>query len=295
MTLLIMAAGNGSRYGALKQFDELGPNKEFLFEFSIYDAILQGFNHIVIITKEQFVKTIKDYLLKRLAQNITIDVIAQKVDDLPRGINIDFKREKPWGTAHAVWVAKNLINNNFVVINADDYYGKYAFKKAAEFINNNTSKNTYGLVPYHLKNTLSKFGSVSRGICKVQNNLLLSIEELTKIKMDDQVIMDIDSKTNLTGDEPTSMNFWIFNPLIFDQIEKDLKVFLARETHIKKGEIYIPLVIKNLIDSKKSTVKLTDSASSWFGITYADDKTNAVRLLKNKTNLKEYPTPLWKI
>lgn len=289
-----MAAGNGSRYGALKQFDELGPNNEFLFEFSIYDAVYYGFDHIVIVTKEQFVSNIYDYLSKRLPKNVKIDVIAQKIDDIPKGINIGFNREKPWGTAHAVWVTQNYIFSDFVVINADDYYGKNAFKEAATFIKQNTSKSTYGLVPYNLKDTLSNYGSVSRGICKVKDKILKGIQELTKIKKEDNSIIDIDSNTKLIGDEPTSMNFWIFNPSVFDHIEGQLNNFLAKEENIKKGEIYIPLIIEELIESKKVTVKLTNSTSSWFGVTYADDKENAIKQLKNRTKNKEYPEPLWK-
>jgi len=294
MTLLIMAAGNGSRYGALKQFDKLGPKNEFLFEFSIYDALQNGFDHIVIITKEQFVAELKTYLHKRLPTNIKIDVIAQKNEDLPSEVNKTFDREKPWGTAHAVWVARKLINNGFVVINADDYYGKDAFKRSAEFISKEVNEKQYGLVPYLLKDTLSVHGSVSRGICQVENGLLIGINELIKIERNNTSIMDTNTNMTLTGDEPTSMNIWIFDPSIFSEIGSQLVEFLSNETNIENGEIYIPLVIQHLIEQKNTKIKLTDASSSWFGITYPEDKSNAIRLLKEMTIKKLYPSPLWR-
>ncbi len=294
MTLLIMAAGNGSRYGALKQFDKLGPKNEFLFEYSIYDALQNGFDHIVIITKEQFVVELKAYLQKRLPKNIKIDVIAQKNEDLPSEVSKTFDRDKPWGTAHAVWVARNLINNGFVVINADDYYGRDAFKRSAEFINKKVNEKQYGLVPYSLKDTLSDHGSVSRGICQVENGLLIGIRELIKIERNNSSIMDKNTNTNLIGDEPTSMNFWIFDPSIFSEIGSQLVEFLSNKANIENGEIYIPLVIQHLIEQKNTKIKLTDASSSWFGITYPEDKSNAIRLLKEMTIKKLYPSPLWR-
>ncbi len=289
-----MAAGNGSRYGALKQFDELGPNKEFLFEFSIFDAIKSGFDHIVIVTKEHFVEKIYDYLSERIPKNIKIDVIAQKVEDIPLSIIKKFKREKPWGTAHAVWIARNYISNDFIVINADDYYGKDAFKKAAKFIRENETRNNYGLVPYYLKDTLSDHGSVSRGVCKIKDGMLVGIKETLKIEKKGDIIFDVESNTKLTGDEPASMNFWIFNTSIFNAIEKQLELFLENDDNINNGEFYIPIVIEKLISSKKASVKPTKSTSSWFGVTYAEDKSNALQLLKSKSDDNEYPTPLWK-
>ena len=294
MTLLIMAAGNGSRYGALKQFDEMGPNNEFLFEFSIFDAINSGFNHIVIVTKEQFVIKINEYLSKKIPKNVKLDVIAQKIEDTPLSKTKIIKREKPWGTAHAVWTARNCIFNDFIVINADDYYGKDAFQKAAKFIKNNEAKNKYGLVPYYLKDTLSENGSVSRGVCNIEEDVLVGIKELLKIEKEGDTIFDSDSNTKLSGKEPVSMNFWIFNTSIFDKIEKQFKNFLKKDENIKNGEIFIPFIIQKLIDSKDVTVKPTKPTSTWFGVTYADDKDNAIQLLKNMSDNNEYPTPLWK-
>ena len=163
MTLLLMAAGSGSRYGKLKQFDTLGPKDEFLMEFGIYDAINLGFNHIVVITKAENQKFLKDYLSERLNDTIKLDVLVQDIKDLPTGVSVDTDRVKPWGTAHAVWTAREVITSDFVIVNADDYYGQKAFEAAANFLNNNNSKN-YALVGYNLKDTLSDHGSVSRGV-----------------------------------------------------------------------------------------------------------------------------------
>jgi len=296
MTLLIMAAGNGSRYGALKQFDNLGPKKEFLFEYSIYDAIQNGFDHIVVITKREFVTEISDYLKKRLPKNVKVDVVEQVLEDLPKGIDQKFERIKPWGTAHAVWSARNHINNGFAVLNADDFYGSGAFKKAAEFLQNNKSENQYGLVSYHLKETLSDHGTVSRGICDAENNQLLKISELLEIgKKEDGSIEDFNTHTMLTGNEPTSMNFWICYPSFFDEIEKQFIDFLKDEEEVEKGELYIPLAIQKMIEKDIVKVELTSANSMWFGVTHAADKSMALKTLEKMTESKNYPTPLWKI
>jgi len=207
MTLLLMAAGSGSRYGKLKQFDDLGPAKEFLMEFSIFDAISVGFTHIVVITKAANQAFLQDHLSQRLPKNIGLDVLVQNITDLPESIKLKTQREKPWGTAHAVWTARKVINSNFVIINADDYYGKQAFVGAANFVKNNDSNNIYALVGYQLKDTLSEHGSVSRGVCKVEGEHLISIEEHTKIETIDEEIIDIDSNRTLDPDTIVSMNF----------------------------------------------------------------------------------------
>ncbi len=288
-----MAAGNGSRYGALKQFDYLGPKNEYLFEFSIYDAINNGFDHIVIVTKKQFIKAISDYLVSRLPKNIKFDIIAQKVEDIPLVVTKVFKREKPWGTAHAVWSARNYISNSFLVINADDYYGNDTFTKSYNFMVNDVSSKTFGLVPYILKETLSDFGAVSRGICKVKNGLLLEINEFTKIKFKNNRIIDLESKTPLKGNDLASMNFWICSSFIFNEIESEFIEFLDSNTNIEKGEIYIPTVIQSMVDKDLVKIKLTKPSVSWFGVTYKEDKENAKQRLKEMTLNKKYPSPLW--
>ncbi len=296
MTLLVMAAGNGSRYGALKQFDNLGPNKEFLFEYSIYDAVKNGFDHVVVITKREFVTEIKEYLQNRLPKEIKIDVVEQVLEDLPKGIDQKFDRVKPWGTAHAVWSARNHIKNGFAVLNADDFYGAGAFEKAAEFLQNNKSDDQYGLVSYCLKDTLSDHGTVSRGICKADKDQLLKISELLEIgTKEDGSIFDFKSSTFLTGEEPTSMNFWVCYPSFFEEIERQFLKFLGKPENIKKGELYIPLAIQKMIEKEMVKVKLTAADSKWFGVTHAADKEMALNALQKMADDKIYPAPLWKI
>jgi NDP-sugar pyrophosphorylase family protein len=289
-----MAAGSGSRYGKLKQFDELGPAKEFLMEFSIFDAISVGFTHIVVITKAANQSFLQEYLSKRLPQKIALDVLVQDINDLPEGIKLDSKREKPWGTAHAVWTARNVIQSEFVIINADDYYGKQAFEGAAHFIKNNNAKNIYALVGYQLKDTLSEHGSVSRGVCSVEEEHLISIEEHTKIEAVDEKIIDEDSGRILDPDTIVSMNFWICNPSIFNYIETYFKNFLSIPENLEKSEIYLPFVAQEMMANGLIDIHVISSNSEWFGVTYYEDKAEAVNTLAQLTKNGKYPTPLWK-
>ena len=294
MTLLLMAAGSGSRYGKLKQFDELGPAQEFLLEFSIHDAINFGFNHIVLVTKASNKDFLKSYLSKRFPKSIKLDVVAQDINDIPSNIKIESNREKPWGTAHAVWSARHVIDSDFVIINADDYYGKSAFEGAANFINNNTSNSTYAIVGYSLKDTLSDFGSVSRGVCSVDGAKLISIEELTKIEAKDGIIKDKNSDRILAPNTIVSMNFWICSTSIFDYIETYFSKFLQNPENLEKSEIYLPFVAQEMMSNGLIDINVIPSNSNWFGVTYYEDKTEAVTTLKDLTNKKQYPTPLWK-
>lgn len=293
MTLLLMAAGSGSRYGKLKQFDGLGPNEEFLLEYSVFDAITNGFDHIVVITKEANQEFLKEYLAERIPSEIKLDVLVQDINNLPKGIKLNTERIKPWGTAHAVWCAKDVIDSEFVIINADDYYGKNAFESAAHFINNLDSNNTYGIVGYSLKDTLSQHGSVSRGVCNVENGHLLSIQEHTKIVAVDDIIVDEDSGNELEPNTTVSMNFWICNPSIFNYIETYFKNFLNVPENLEKSEIYLPFVAQEMMVNGLININVIASKSDWFGVTYYEDKTEAVDTLKSLTEQKEYPSTLW--
>ena len=289
-----MAAGSGSRYGKLKQFDDLGPAEEFLLEFSIYDAIDCGFDHIVLITKAENKSFLEEYLTPRVPNNIKLDVVVQDINDLPEGTDIDTSnRAKPWGTAHAVWSARNVVNSDFVIINADDYYGKQAFEGAANFVKNNDTKNTYALVGYNLKDTLSEHGSVSRGVCSVENNRLVSIEEHTKIEDINGTIIDEDSGRTLDPETIVSMNFWICNESIFNYIENYFKNFLKIPENLEKSEIYLPFVAQEMMANGLIDIHVISSKSEWFGVTYYEDKTEAVKTLQRLTAEKQYPTPLW--
>lgn len=293
MTLLLMAAGSGSRYGKLKQFDELGPKDEFLLEFSIYDAINNGFKHIVLVTKKENKDFLNIYLKQRIPEDIKLDVVIQEINDLPKDSIVNSERVKPWGTAHAVWSARKVIKSSFVIINADDYYGSEAFEQAANYVKNNSNKDSYGLVTYKLGKTLSDFGSVSRGICQVTDNNLISIKEHIEIHESENKIIDKDSGNTLNYNDDVSMNFWICNTDIFDYIEGYFKKFLENERNLNKNEIYLPFVAQEMMSEGLIKIKAIKSDSDWFGVTYFQDKDYAVNALKSYTISKLYPSPLW--
>ncbi|MDA0316694.1 MAG: sugar phosphate nucleotidyltransferase [Bacteroidetes bacterium] len=293
MTLLLMAAGSGSRYGKLKQFDELGPAGEFLMEFSIFDALKNGFKHIVVITKQENQEFLRQHLSERIETAVKLDVLVQKIEDIPNGIEISKERKKPWGTAHAVWTARHVIKTPFVIINADDYYGQEAFEGAANFIQNQKNNAVFALVGYQLKDTLSEFGSVSRGVCTVKNNSLNSIIERTKISKSNGVITDQDSGITLDSNATVSMNFWICTPKIFDYTGPYFETFLSNTDNHEKNEIYLPFVAQEMMQNGHISVKVIDAKSQWFGVTYYEDKEVAVNTLAQLTDAKKYPSPLW--
>lgn len=291
MTLLLMAAGSGSRYGKLKQFDDLGPQGEFLMEFAIHDAIQNNFGQIVVITKAENVDFLRDHLRPKLPKHITLNVLAQELTDLPEGASFSGERKKPWGTAHAVWTARNVINGPFVVINADDFYGQAAYQKAAEFMKNNATD--YALLGYTLKDTLSEHGSVSRGVCQVTGDDLVSVNERLKLVATDEGILDEDSGLTFTGEEQASMNFWVCRPSIFKKIETEFRTFLKDPERIATSELYIPFLIQEMLQAKEVKVKCIPSGGDWFGVTYASDKEKAMESLQQKTKEGLYPSPLW--
>ena len=293
MVLLIMAAGSGSRYGKLKQFDELGPSGEFLMEFSIYDAIQSGFNHIVLITRKENKDFLYNYLRERIDGSIKIDVVVQETTNLPIGMTADPKREKPWGTAHAVWCAKDFISDDFAIINADDYYGSKAFKNAANFFNSSSDQKNYGLVSYKLKDTLSDFGSVSRGVCKVSNGKLISINEHLKIERTGKIIKDFDSGNTLDKDDCVSMNFWLCRSNFFNYLDSYIEKTMNELENIEKDEIYLPFAAQKLLEDNLISIDVVDSNSGWFGVTYAEDKKESVKKLREYSE-SIYPIPLWK-
>tara|TARA_B100000524_G_scaffold319202_1_gene199040 strand:+ start:131 stop:997 length:867 start_codon:yes stop_codon:yes gene_type:complete len=288
-----MAAGSGSRYGKLKQFDKLGPGGEFLMEFSIYDAIKFGFDHIVLITKKENKNFLYKYLKEKIPSAIRLDVVVQETSNLPNGINANMNREKPWGTAHAVWCAKEYINDSFAIINADDYYGSYAFKNASKFFDKSNGQNIYGLVTYKLKNTLSKFGSVSRGVCKISNGKLLSIDEYLKIKKSNKLIKDFESGNILSEEDYVSMNFWLCKANFFQFLENYIQNEMQNLVDIEKSEIYLPFAIQKMLTKKIISVDIINSDSDWFGVTYKEDKLNSMNKLKLYIDEGTYPSPLW--
>ncbi len=293
MTLLLMAAGSGSRYGKLKQFDDLGPKGEFLMEFAMYDALENGFDHIVIITKKEYVQIAEAHMKGKLPNHVKLDVLAQEITDLPVGAVFTGERGKPWGTAHAVWTARNVINGPFVVINADDFYGKAAYQNAANFMRSHKNDDTYAILGYTLKNTLSEHGPVSRGVCEVSGDNLVSVVERIKLEQVANQVLDHDSGNSYTGDENVSMNFWVCKPSIFNKIEADFRGFLSNDESAKTGELYIPKIVQDMLQAGDITVKMVPSGGEWFGVTYASDRENAVAFLQKKTDEGDYVSPLW--
>lgn len=270
-TLLIMAAGMGSRFGNLKQISPLGPYKKAILHYTIYDAVEAGFDKIVFVIRESFAEEFKDFVGKYAESRCRVEYCFQTMEELPGNMpSVD--REKPWGTAHAIWCAHKLINEPFAVVNADDFYGRDAFVKARDFLSGLNGKNEYCLIGYNLDATLSDFGSVSRGICRTDpDNYLVSVTEHTKIEKNGDIIKDRTTGSIINGNATVSMNFWGFTPCIFKEIEKDFIDFYPTAKDNPKSEFYIPQVVDKLLREGCAKVKVIPTSSRWFGITYKED------------------------
>ncbi len=296
-TLLILAAGMGSRYGGLKQIEPVGPNGETILEYSIYDAIRAGFGKVVFVIRESFAKDFKARFESILAGKIEIEYVYQEIDKLPKGFLLPEGREKPWGTGHAVLMAKDVIHEPFATINADDFYGAEAYTVIAGFLSPQNDEKKYSMVGYQLDKTLSDFGSVSRGLCMTdENNLLTKITETHKIRQEDETIL-CESENNdtisLSSNETVSMNFWGFHPSVFENIETQFKAFLELNIHLPKSEFYIPSVVFEMIKTGKAEVEVLKADSPWFGVTYQDDKPYVIEQIQKLTNQGVYPNKLW--
>lgn len=295
MTLLIMAAGSGSRYGGLKQFDGLGPNGEYLLEYTIYNAMAAGFTHIVVIAKPANTTTIEEYLKNKLPTRVQLTVLGQSISDVPEGFKVPESREKPWGTAHAVWTARNVINTPFATVNADDYYGPEAFKDAGAYLNQLPNHQTYGLVAYRLENTLSNYGTVSRGVCEVSQGALVNIKEHTQLAASSPTeVTDQDSGNRFPMNTPVSMNFWLCTPHIFPAITARFVQFLSG-AHPEKGELYLPFIVAEQLEEKEVSVGVIPTSSEWFGLTYGQDKEAAIHTLASLHQSGVYPPKLWEL
>jgi len=297
-TLLILAAGIGSRYGSLKQLDPIGPSGETIIDYSVFDAAKAGFGKVVFVIRESIEKEFKDYFSERFPESIKVEYVFQEIDKLPQGFNVPEGRTKPWGTAHAVLMAAEVIKEPFVVINADDFYGYESFKIVADFLSlpKNNSTPEFCMAGYLLKNTLSDFGSVSRGICVTDEyGNLKSVTEVTNIEKSEKGIGCFDSDNNwntFTGEEIVSMNFWGFTPEIFEYINGYFVEFIKENHDNPKAEFYIPLVVTKLIESGIVETKVLKSEAKWFGVTYKEDKQNAVKKLLELIKKGNYPKNL---
>lgn len=298
--LVVMAAGMGSRYGGIKQIEPVGPSGEAIIDYSIYDAVKAGFTEVVFIIRKAIEDDFKKYIGSRFSDHIKVSYCFQQLDSqLPSGFKIPEGRQKPWGTAQAVLCVRDIVKAPFVVINADDFYGAESFRKTAEYLGSVSSDSTeYAMAGYSILNTLSDFGSVSRGICTAdKNNFLTSIEEHLKItKEKGQIISRQPDKDEqeLAGNEIVSMNFWCLTPMVFDYLEKYFTEFLDEKGHELKSEVYLPIVLGQMTDKGDSTVKVIKTDSQWFGVTYQEDKPLVQESIAALISDGLYPSPLWK-
>ncbi|WP_319503436.1 sugar phosphate nucleotidyltransferase [uncultured Draconibacterium sp.] len=296
-TLLILAAGMGSRFGGLKQVEPVGPNGEAIIDYTIFDAIRAGFGKVVFVIRESFADAFKEKFEAKLKGKIDVEYVFQELDNLPEGFTLPEGREKPWGTAHAILVAKDVINEPFCAINADDFYGEGAYQIMADFLNNSVQEQTFSMIGYQLKNTLSEHGSVSRGMCTVNenDNLVKIVETHNIFKKEDAAvtIAEDGSETPLTGNERVSMNFWGFHPSIFKALESKFVQFLKTEIDKPKSEMYIPSVVFEMIGDNEVEVKVLEANSPWFGVTYKEDKPIVVNKIKALIEEGVYPEKIW--
>jgi hypothetical protein len=297
-TLLILAAGMGSRYGGLKQLDRVGASNETIMDYSVYDAIRAGFGKVVFVIRRSFEQEFYSEVISKFDDKIEVKTVFQDISAVPAGCVYNPEREKPWGTNHAVLTAKNVINEPFGVINADDFYGKESFEILADFLQKAKRKTgDYCMAAYRLGNTLSENGYVSRGECFVdENGFLTGITERTKIvEKGARLVFQLheNQEVEIAHDTPVSMNFWGFMPDYFEHSEKRFVQFLKEHGQELKSEFYIPTMVNDLVYSKLATCKVIQTPSQWFGVTYADDKPMVVAKINNLVKNKVYPQKLW--
>lgn len=298
-TLLVMAAGMGSRYGGLKQIDPVGPNGETILEYSVYDALRAGFGKVVFVIRKELEKDFNEVFGTKFGNRVDIEYAFQELNKIPEGFSIPAERVKPWGTGHAILMARDIIDVPFAAINADDYYGIDAFKNMAEYLRmQKNDEPNYAMVGYLLGKTMSEHGSVSRGLCSVDSDkMLVNVKEYTKISFTDNGIEDIADEQNpvlLHKKDIVSMNFWGFTPKFFRSLEELFTKFLTENIENIKSEFYIPFVVDTLINNKQAHVKVLNSEDEWFGITYQQDKPLVQQKLKELTDKGIYPESLWK-
>lgn len=296
-TLVVLAAGMGSRYGALKQMDAFGPNGETIIDYSLYDAIEAGFKKVVFIIRESFRADFEKFFEGKLDGKMEVAFVTQELDKIPSGYDIHPERAKPWGTAHAVMMAKSEVEGPFAVINADDYYGKDAYKVLIQYFENSTSSD-YAVVGYKLQNTLSDHGTVNRGVCFADGaGNLTKVEECIKIEKQDNGHIGFEGEENsdivLKDETLVSMNLWGFRKSYFDHADKYFGAFLKENGMILKTEFFIPLLIDKLIKASTLDVNVLTSDANWFGVTYQKDKPIVIEKLNALIKSGAYPTKLW--
>ena len=291
ITLLVMAAGMGSRYGGLKQLDAVGPSDETIIDFSVYDAIRAGYNKVVFIIREDFEKQFKEKISNKYEDKIKVEIVYQDLHDLPNSFSCPKDRSKPWGTGHAILAARNVISEPFAAINGDDFYGRESFKIISDHYSSMNSG--FAMAAFQLDKTLSDYGSVSRGICEQNLNQLVTVVETHGIKKSSAGNIECDRDISLLGNELVSMNMWGFMPSIFDHLEKMFNEFLDENISDLKSEFLIPSVVNNLIEKNIEKVQVLKTKSTWFGVTYIEDKPFVKNQIKELIQTGIYPEKLF--
>lgn len=301
-TLVVLAAGMGSRYGGIKQIEGVGPNNESLIDYSIYNALKAGFKKIVLIIREEIQEDVKDFFKGKIPSTIPVEWVFQELSMVPDNFSVPKNRIKPWGTGHALLLAKDVVHEPFAMINGDDYYAYESLQKISSFLSNSDlSVPYYAVAGYELQQTLSPHGSVSRGVCQIDaHNNLISLEEHKKIFIDsksNQIMSEFENKTpkyaELTGKEPVSLNLFGFTPVFFRQLEKGFVKFLQNYGQEEKSEFFVPTFLDELVIHNQVIVKVLHTNSQWFGITYKEDKHMVQTILKSLVENKKYSSPLW--
>lgn len=298
-TLFVLAAGMGSRYGGLKQLDPLGPNGETIMDYSIYDAIQAGFGKVVFVIRKDFEQEFREKILSKYEGHIPVEVVFQSIDSLPEGYTAPADRTKPWGTNHAVMMGSGVINEPFAVINADDFYGRDAFEvMARDLMRPRDRKGDYSMVGFRVGNTMTENGSVSRGVCSTSpDGLLTGVVERTSIAYDKdgRIVFNDENGVEQTLDPstPVSMNLWGFTPDYFEYSDREFRKFLDKDLNTPKSEFFIPLAVDTLINTGEATVKVLDTDSRWFGVTYAADRPGVVEKFAQLHADGTYPATLF--
>lgn len=294
-TLLVMAAGMGSRYGGLKQVDPVGPSGETIIDYSVYDALRAGFGKLVFVIRQDLEAQFRQLVGTRFETSIPVEYVFQELNKLPTGFTVPAGRTKPWGTAHAILMAAEIVREPFAVINADDFYGAQSFRLLARHLTGGRPE--YAMVGFSLRNTLSDFGSVARGVCQVGgHDLLQAVTELTRIEREGNGAKDTGADgrvTRLSGDEVVSMNMWGFTPAVFPQLREYFEGFLRRSGNDLKAECYIPSAVNELVMAGRARVKVLRTSDCWFGVTYREDRSRVAESVRELVARGEYPEKLW--